>query len=244
MFLMIKSTVSLLLLAVVVVSLDFNCFGRVDGLSLKSLIQNQTSSSAHHKNHVHQSKTGHQKHELHHAASASKVLASRSTQQPSNGSARLACRELEVDELEVKLGEYYAVFMSMGKEMLKLLERNLTKPVEIRAELMDHSQCSARDRVMRNTSQLSICPWVSTTVHRPNMFPESYTESKCTCDKCLQLNGHLAHKTYRCEPLTRPVPFLYRTGECLPTGLFEWKGRLEEVSVSCGCVMRPDMIPS
>jgi hypothetical protein len=107
------------------------------------------------------------------------------------------------------------------------------KETEIDLKSEDRLECSDNLDLFR-PNDFKLCPSHQVLKVRENMHPSMKSETKCNCEKCLQLGDIRDDVVYKCLPVKILMPALIRTNECIG-GYYRWKPILEKNSVACIC---------
>ncbi|XP_029649403.2 uncharacterized protein LOC115223097 [Octopus sinensis] len=84
------------------------------------------------------------------------------------------------------------------------------------------------------SSERSTCPWYTTIIHDPTVFPSRRTEAVCRCDVCMDST----HNT-ECVTVFAKMTFLKRSDECID-GLYLYTPLVINVAVACACASKID----
>lgn len=119
------------------------------------------------------------------------------------------------------------------KEIYSSIIRDEVEETEIPLKSEERQECMENLDLLR-PSDFKLCPSHQVLKIRENMYPSMKSETKCNCEKCLQLGDVTDDVVYKCQPVKILVPALIRTDECID-GLYRWKPILEKNSVACIC---------
>ena len=109
------------------------------------------------------------------------------------------------------------------------------KVVESESPLKSEERVDCTDSLdLFKLSDFKLCPSHQVLKIRENIYPSIKTETKCNCERCLQLGDVKDDVIYKCQPVIQLVPALMRTNECID-GVYRWKPVLEKNAVACIC---------
>ena len=149
-----------------------------------------------------------------------------------------------VDPNEEQKMKNYANMVFLFRKTIGILDLESAKKIyaniiynnppshEIPLYFKKKTDCSVDESTLR-FDDLHLCHTYQVARLRENMYPKIITETKCSCEKCLQNFDIKDDVKHTCQPTKILSPALIR-GHCVK-GVYEWYPILEYISVACLC---------